>query len=580
MSQMLQQEQNIDPTIGEVVSEIIKDQDEVWDFKSNNSQALRNPYNRYKNRIAKSSNPYQSEIKDQYRRYHIDQQTGAVLPEFDLEQLEKLRIQQQQFEQHQHQQKGVPISDMELNQIPIQQNQQQLNLDQVRSQLAQNHVNTHKFIPHNQQSPGIYYVNQEDQNVEQDNQQSEQNLSDMPDDAAEQNEQDAYKRPIPTTDLNKVKSKLLSYKKQAKKLDPVYEKERLERRKERISQMGKTTRWLPNTAFTTYYGKPAFENYGMGNVKPTVGGLVYGQYMLSHNVNPHRGNKEPQFIQSHNNAIKFGERQPSSEPQPPRNCKEEFRLSQKQVQEHINRNPLTATKNERKNLKIVKPDLINALRFASEENSPEHSVDSETKVPKNQPKQQSGQIQKSVQIVEPDQNSQASTVQKQKSSNNQIQKSLQKPQQQQRQQQQQTQKLQQSQQSQQSKTKTQKPQQKAQSQVKNIDEKDRGQFMDEVKRKKMNANKIALKVNEVIPVVQRPQSALLDSQVAAQAPVQQNVVQNDFDEMNPPKGYLEQIQDYELNPQNYKNIPPQWLKRIPFAGSKNKTSLPFRLQDM
>lgn len=31
----------------------------------------------------------------------------------------------------------------------------------------------------------------------------------------------------------------------------------------------------------------------MGNVKPTVGGLVYGQYMLSHNVNPHRGNKEP-----------------------------------------------------------------------------------------------------------------------------------------------------------------------------------------------------------------------------------------------------------------------------------------------
>lgn len=40
--------------------------------------------------------------------------------------------------------------------------------------------------------------------------------------------------------------------------------------------MGKTTRWLPNTSFTTYYGKPAFENYGMGNVQPTVGGIVYG----------------------------------------------------------------------------------------------------------------------------------------------------------------------------------------------------------------------------------------------------------------------------------------------------------------
>lgn len=40
---------------------------------------------------------------------------------------------------------------------------------------------------------------------------------------------------------------------------------------------------------------------------------------------------------------------------------------------------MTATKNERDNLHIVKPDLLNALRFASEENSPEHSVDSETK---------------------------------------------------------------------------------------------------------------------------------------------------------------------------------------------------------
>ena len=40
--------------------------------------------------------------------------------------------------------------------------------------------------------------------------------------------------------------------------------------------METTTRWLPNSAFQTYFGKPAFENYGMGNINPPTGGLVYG----------------------------------------------------------------------------------------------------------------------------------------------------------------------------------------------------------------------------------------------------------------------------------------------------------------
>lgn len=57
----------------------------------------------------------------------------------------------------------------------------------------------------------------------------------------------------------------------------------------RIKNLEETTRWLPNSAFVTYFGKPAFENYGMGNVKPTIGGCVYGNYLLTHNVNPHRG---------------------------------------------------------------------------------------------------------------------------------------------------------------------------------------------------------------------------------------------------------------------------------------------------
>jgi hypothetical protein len=46
------------------------------------------------------------------------------------------------------------------------------------------------------------------------------------------------------------------------------------------------TRWLPDSAFTTYFGKPVFHPYGNANTRPTNGGNVYGQYMLSHNVNP------------------------------------------------------------------------------------------------------------------------------------------------------------------------------------------------------------------------------------------------------------------------------------------------------
>lgn len=40
--------------------------------------------------------------------------------------------------------------------------------------------------------------------------------------------------------------------------------------------MERTTRWLPNSAFQTYFGKPAFENYGAANTKPAVGGMISG----------------------------------------------------------------------------------------------------------------------------------------------------------------------------------------------------------------------------------------------------------------------------------------------------------------
>ena len=66
------------------------------------------------------------------------------------------------------------------------------------------------------------------------------------------------------------------------------------------------TRWLPDSAFTTYFGKPAFHAYGMANTNPVVGGNVYGQYMLSHNVNPESGNNLPQYQQVYHTALQQG----------------------------------------------------------------------------------------------------------------------------------------------------------------------------------------------------------------------------------------------------------------------------------
>jgi hypothetical protein len=36
----------------------------------------------------------------------------------------------------------------------------------------------------------------------------------------------------------------------------------IRRREKRIKDMSSKTKWLPNSSFATYFGKPAFENYG------------------------------------------------------------------------------------------------------------------------------------------------------------------------------------------------------------------------------------------------------------------------------------------------------------------------------
>jgi len=193
-----------------------------------------------------------------------------------------------------------------------------------------------------------------------------------------QDEDESEQIEVEKLDLSNVKSRLLEKKvKTAKKLDPVYEKERLDRRKERIKRLNETTRWLPNSAFKTYFGKAPFENYGRGNINPTVGGSVYGDYLKSHNVNPHAGGNKPQYKQVYAHADFASTRYPDPQPEPPRKCKDDYRLSQKQVDELKRRNPLVGEKFREEPKTIVKPDLVNSLRFASEENTPEQSFEEE-----------------------------------------------------------------------------------------------------------------------------------------------------------------------------------------------------------
>jgi len=63
--------------------------------------------------------------------------------------------------------------------------------------------------------------------------------------------------------------------------------------REKMKKLKLDGRLLPDSALTTYFGKPAFHAYGNGNVRPASGGLVYGQYLKTHSINPHSGDNKP-----------------------------------------------------------------------------------------------------------------------------------------------------------------------------------------------------------------------------------------------------------------------------------------------
>ena len=144
----------------------------------------------------------------------------------------------------------------------------------------------------------------------------------------------------------------------------------------RLKQFYNTTRWLPNSAFTTYFGKPAFENYGYGNTNPVYGGLFYGNYMLSHNMNPIDGANHPEEKQVYSSAMmKSLQRKGVRRPSPPRKVPEEIRNTPEELQEIRTRKQIFQLPNNFPSRDIIPPNLLKARYFRSGKNTPENSED-------------------------------------------------------------------------------------------------------------------------------------------------------------------------------------------------------------
>lgn len=134
----------------------------------------------------------------------------------------------------------------------------------------------------------------------------------------------------------------------------------------RIKKFNEQTRWLPNSAFQTYYGKPAFENYGMGNTHPIWGGLGYGDYLKSFNINPQRGDNKPAYDQVFKSTAYASFKVDYEKDHIPKKCKEEYRLSDQALNHQKSRLKLLPEKKEVMSLgKLEKPDLTQTAMFRS-----------------------------------------------------------------------------------------------------------------------------------------------------------------------------------------------------------------------
>jgi len=178
----------------------------------------------------------------------------------------------------------------------------------------------------------------------------------------------------PTTKFKQTGSRFLDYarkKTETQEDDPEYLKAHNKRIAQRVKSFREQSRWLPNSAFQTYYGKAPFENYGRGNTNPVHGGPVYGQYMKTHNINPYRGGNNPQYKQVYDRAELQSEVQPNKSSSVPRKRPTDLQFSDQQIQDFNSRNQLLPEEFEaHMKKKLSKPNLMKAIVFESAHNSP------------------------------------------------------------------------------------------------------------------------------------------------------------------------------------------------------------------
>jgi hypothetical protein len=66
------------------------------------------------------------------------------------------------------------------------------------------------------------------------------------------------------------------------------------------------SRTLSNSAFRKFYQRPCQEAYGRGSTKQ--GGVCYGDFMKTHNIQPHTLDNHPENYQTYTSALNFGKR--------------------------------------------------------------------------------------------------------------------------------------------------------------------------------------------------------------------------------------------------------------------------------
>lgn len=104
----------------------------------------------------------------------------------------------------------------------------------------------------------------------------------------------------------------------------------------------------------TYCGKAPFHTYGKGNTNPAYGGVGYGSYMLSHNINAECGDQAPLYQGTYDSALRQGkEKTPFRISTIPRTVKVED-ISEEAIEAQKKRLPIMPV--QRRALMAVKPN--------------------------------------------------------------------------------------------------------------------------------------------------------------------------------------------------------------------------------